>query len=160
MKFELYLVRSGIISADQLVAALEIQHSKYVPIGQLAIEERLLSARDVFHVLHFQRRMLRPRKRFGEIAIEMGLISGDELQRLLFLQMDRKPALIEVLIRQGAMTPSQVDEHMIAFRRDLDQRNTVVKRRLPTLHVECGRVPSVPSNGAVHEETELFALMS
>ncbi len=43
MHFGLHLKKIGLISAEQLVAALEIQLNTLVPIGQLALEEGILS---------------------------------------------------------------------------------------------------------------------
>ncbi len=44
MKFGLYLKKKGVITADQLVAALDYQHNRMPPVGQLAMEEGVLSA--------------------------------------------------------------------------------------------------------------------
>jgi hypothetical protein len=131
-----------------------------VRIGQLAIEERLMSARDVFHVLHFQRRRPEPWERFGEIAIKMGLITQDELQSLLLLQMDRKLSLREVLVRQGVLTPLEMERHLAAFRGERDRRKKVTTRYLPAPHTPCGNVPKMPDDRPVIDEAELYALMS
>jgi hypothetical protein len=99
MKFGLYLKSKGVISADQLVAALEVQQSKMVPLGQLAIEEGILTARQVFTVLCSQSDS--PHERFGEAAIDLGLMTRDELMRLLVIQMDRKLSPVDILIQQA-----------------------------------------------------------
>ena len=160
VKFGLYLVRKRIITAEQVVDALEAQHAKSVPIGQLAIEERMMSARDVFHVLHFQRRRPEPWERFGEIAIKMGLITQDELQSLLLLQMDRKLPLREVLVRHGVLTQLEVERHLAAYRGERDRRKKVTTRHLPAPHAPCGKVPKMPDVRGVLDESELYALMS
>jgi hypothetical protein len=159
VRFGLYLVREGIITAQQLVAALELQHARYVAIGQLAIEERLMSARDVFHVLHYQRRRPEPRERFGEIAVDMGFISQEELQRLLLMQMDRKPPLTDVLVRMGFLTADEVSQFMAAYHRELDRRKTITTQRLPAPHACCGKVPPAPRDAGLLDDAELFALM-
>ncbi len=58
MHFGLYLNKKGTISAEQLVAALEAQLETLPKIGQLAIEEGIISPRDIFDVL--RRRANRP----------------------------------------------------------------------------------------------------
>src|SRR4029079_18695552 len=88
MHFGLYLKKKGIISAEQLVAALEAQLATLPRIGQLALEEEIISPRDIFNVLQAQRRS--PDVRFGDLAIEMCLMTRDELMRLLMIQADRK----------------------------------------------------------------------
>lgn len=114
MHFGLYLHRKGVITADELVAALEVQTRRMVRIGQIALEECVLSARDIFDILQVQHRM--PHERFGELAIKMGLMTGQDLMRLLMIQADRKLPVAEILVRQGVLTKEHVDEQLDAFR--------------------------------------------
>src|SRR3954467_12723170 len=113
MHFGLYLKNKGIISAEQLVAALEAQIVKLPRIGQLALEEGIISPRDIFDVLQAQRRS--PDMRFGDLAIEMGLLSRSELMRLLMIQADRKRPLADVLVREGILSELRVAEEMAQF---------------------------------------------
>ena len=114
MHFGLYLKKKGIISAEQLVAALEAQLATMPRIGQLALEEGTISPRDIFNVLQAQRRS--PDMRFGDLAIEMGLMSRDQLMRLLMIQADRKRPLAEVFVIGGVLSEQQVCQHMAEFR--------------------------------------------
>jgi len=114
MHFGLHLYRKGLITADELVAALEVQTRNLARIGQLALEEGILSARDIFDVLRAQH--LAPSGRFGELAIEMGLMTRDELMRLLLIQADRKLPLSEILVRLGVLTSQQVEEEINSLR--------------------------------------------
>ncbi|HEY4235525.1 MAG TPA: hypothetical protein VGM76_18985 [Lacipirellulaceae bacterium] len=125
MQFELYLKSKGVISADQLVAALEVQQKQLVPIGQLAIEEGVLSPRQVFQVLRSQSDS--PHEQFGEVAVNLGLMTRDQLQRLLMIQMERKRSLAEILVRQLVISPLHASEELAAFRREKESRNRVVK---------------------------------
>jgi hypothetical protein len=128
MHFALYLKNKGIITADQLVAALEVQLNTLVPIGQLALEEGILSARDIFTILRAQSES--PHERFGELAIELGLMNRDELTRLLMIQADRKRPLGEILISHGVLTERQSAMEMAAFRREqLQPRRTVTRAK-------------------------------
>jgi hypothetical protein len=129
MHFGLYLKKKGIITAEQLVDALELQHSELVRIGQLAIEEGILSARDVFKVLRCQSDL--PNERFGEIAVELGLMTEDQLQHLLMVQSNRKPPLLDVLVDQGLLTPSDANSELANYRSAMERKNRVVTRRLP-----------------------------
>jgi hypothetical protein len=126
MKFALYLKNKGVITAEQLVAALEVQQAKKVSIGQLAIEEGVLTARQVFTVLCSQSDT--PHERFGEAAIDLGLMTRDQLLRLLAVQTDRKLLLREILIQQRAITPAQAEEELAEFRRVMESRGRVIKR--------------------------------
>lgn len=114
MHFGLYLKKKGIISAEQLVAALEVQLATLPRIGQLALEEGLISPRDIFNVLQAQRRS--PDVRFGDLAIEMGLMTRNELIRLLMIQADRKRPLADVFITEGILSEQLVAREMAEFR--------------------------------------------
>src|SRR5215218_328692 len=107
MHFGLYLKKKGVISAEQLVAALEIQLATLPRIGQLALEEGIVSPRDIFDVLQAQRQS--PEIRFGDLAIEMGLMTRNELMRLLMIQADRKQPLAELFVSQGILSQREVD---------------------------------------------------
>ncbi len=120
MHFALHLKNKGIISAEQLVAALEAQLTTIPRIGQLALEEGILSPRDIFDVLHAQSQS--PRERFGELAIEMGLMTRDDLMRLLMIQGDRKSPLSQVFVTQGVLSEQQVFAELADFRASLARR--------------------------------------
>jgi hypothetical protein len=115
MQFGLYLKNKGVITAEQLVAALEEQLGSLVPIGQLALEENVLSPRDIFAVLQAQSDS--PNVRFGDLAVEMGLMTRADLMRLLMIQADRKRPITEILVGQGAVTPHKAASEMASYRR-------------------------------------------
>ncbi len=120
MHFGLYLKKKGIISAEQLVAAAEVQMASLTRIGQLALEESILSPRDIFDVLRAQ--SAAPNERFGELAIEMGLMTRDELMRLLMLQGDRRRSIADILVSRRVMTKQQVAAEMSEYRRSIAKR--------------------------------------
>lgn len=124
MHFGLYLNKKGTISAEQLVAALEAQLETLPKIGQLAIEEGIISPRDIFDVLREQSES--PNERFGEIAIDMGLMTRDDLMRLLMIQTDRKCPLDRIFVAQGVLSEQQAAAEMAEFRRS-NRRSTSVQ---------------------------------
>lgn len=133
MHFGMYLKKKGIISAEQLVAAIEAQLNTLIPIGQLALEEGIITPREVFDVLRAQSQS--PNVRFGDLAIEMGLMTRDELMRLLMIQADRKRALADILVGQGAIHQEQAAAEMAEFRRSMSKRRTgitVLSKIVPT----------------------------
>jgi hypothetical protein len=114
MHFGLYLRTNGVITAEQLVSAIEVQMSTLVPIGQLALEEGMLTARDIFNILRTQ--SWAPNVRFGEMAVEMGLLTHDDVMRLLMIQSDRKRPIAEILVAQRVLTPEQLRSQLAAYR--------------------------------------------
>jgi hypothetical protein len=141
MHFGLYLKNKGVISAEQLVAAAEIQLSSLTRIGQLALEEAIISPRDIFDVLRAQSES--PNQRFGDLAIEMGLMTRDELMRLLMLQTDRKRPIAEILVSQGVLTRQQIAEQMSEYRRSIAKRR--VGSIAPSKIVPAGRRAKIAS---------------
>jgi hypothetical protein len=142
MHFGLHLRKVGLISAEQLVAALEAQQNTLVPIGQLALEEGILSARDIFDVLQAQNAA--PNERFGDLAIELGLMKRDDLMRLLMIQADRRKPISEILVAQGALTAEEAANELSAFRqaRSRPQRMVTLARRPTTLRRSTQRMVS------------------
>jgi len=131
MHFGIYLKNRGVITAEQFVAALEVQIKRLTPIGQLALEEGIISPREVFDVLRAQGQ--RPNVRFGDLAISMGLMNRNDLMRLLMLQEDRKRSLSDILVAQGVMTTEWAKAEMLEFRRSQAKRRrgSMVLSKIP-----------------------------
>jgi len=117
MKFGIYLVRNGLIDADQLVDALEEQELALAPLGQIAIESGKLSVREVFRVLREQ--IEEPRERFGETAVQFGMLKPSDVAELMMIQMARRTPLEDILLRQGVLTHDRIYEALIAYRTEL-----------------------------------------
>jgi hypothetical protein len=115
MHFGLYLQKKGVISAEQLVSAIEQQMRTLVPIGQLALEEGKLSARDIFNILRAQNAA--PNVRFGDLAIEMGLLKRDDVMLLLMIQSDRKRPIADILVGQGVLSRELLEIELAEYRR-------------------------------------------
>jgi len=133
MHFGLYLKKKGLISAEQLVDALEAQMATMPRIGQLALEEGIVSPREIFEVLLAQSNS--PSEMFGQLAIQMGFMTRNELMQLLMLQADRKQPLERILVAQGALSEQETTAHMLEFRRRMAKRKAEwhVPRIVPAL---------------------------
>ena len=149
MRFGLYLHRKGVITADELVAALEVQTKRLVRIGQLALEEGILSARDIFDVLRAQQST--PHERFGELAIELGRMTHNDLMRLLRIQADRKLPLDEILVWQGVLSRPRADDELNAFRHAQYQPRRAVTKTIvvPAPHVRAAEHVAVDASLAI-----------
>ena len=104
---ELALVRHGLITADDYVEALFRRDNERPRMGQVAIEEGLLTARQVLDILNQQ--YARPGRRFGEIAIETGGLSQAQIDDLLDAQKGRQRPVIDHLIEMGCVTPEDIE---------------------------------------------------
>jgi hypothetical protein len=71
--------------------------------------------------------------RFGDLAIEMGLMNRKDLMRLLTLQEDRKRSLQDILVAQGVISAEQTEVEMLEFRRAQAKRRlgSVVLSKIP-----------------------------
>ncbi len=65
---------------------------------------------------------------FGDLAIEMGLMTRDDVMRLLMIQADRKRPIAEILVGQGGLTDEQLEAEMAAYR----QAQVRTKRMMTT----------------------------
>jgi hypothetical protein len=97
--FGRFLHRCGIITFPQLLNALAWQRSTYPRIGVLARERGGLTPHDVRRVI------LSPHPgRFGEKAVRCGLLSPEQVRRLLLLQQYHKKPLGQYFVDQSILT--------------------------------------------------------
>ncbi|MEO0530979.1 MAG: hypothetical protein AAF266_10455 [Planctomycetota bacterium] len=108
MRIELALVQSGVISADDYVVALARHDDERPPMGQVAIEEGVLGAREVLDVLRTQARD--PKRRFGEVAIEKGYLAVEQVATLLMRQQERQRPVIDHLVELGRLSVEQAQQ--------------------------------------------------
>lgn len=112
MQFGMYLLTIGRINAAQLAEAVRRQMHTRPMIGNLAVEQEMLTPDEVQRVLGAQTTTHAP---FGELAIEMGLLSQTDVNQLLALQVQRTESLGLVLVETGAMTSAELEDEMRAF---------------------------------------------
>lgn len=105
MQLELALVQSGVISADDYVEAITRRDQERPPLGQIAIEEGLLSAIQVLDILRVQRS--NPTRRFGDLAVQKGFLETRQVASLLMVQKERERPVIEHLVELGSLSAEQ-----------------------------------------------------
>lgn len=114
MQFGLYLVKHGMITTGQFVEALEVHLTSRPLIGALAIETRKLSVKQVFSILRTQADM--PHEMFGELAIQAGFMTEDDLMALLYHQSTRGKPMSQILGELGFADPDDLQEHLAEYR--------------------------------------------
>ncbi len=120
MQFGVYLVRQGVISAEQFVDAVEQQLSQRLAFGELAFKTRMLSVHQLFAVLNDQ---VESNEAFGCIAVRLGYLSQDDVAKLLRLQIDVGPTLESTLVDIGAIDLATANYELKRFRRTLLENN-------------------------------------
>ncbi len=93
-----FLVEWGALDEVHALDVLAQQSKETPPIGRLALEANVLSMKQVFQILNAQ---ADSDMRFGEIAIALGFMNGDELIELLKTQNQRRPGLNKLIAQMG-----------------------------------------------------------
>ena len=119
IRFGLFLVQRGVITAADLVDALRIQLDRRPTLGQVALATGKLSIAQVSAILSRQSDIAG--KAFGEVAKELGVLTHEDIATLLGAQQMLDAPLKEVLIERGAIGASQFDRELSIFRWQMRQ---------------------------------------
>ena len=80
--FGSYLLKSGSVTVQQLQEVYEEQENNRVRLGVIAVSEKLMTTKQVEEVNHLQAIM---DKRFGDICVEKGYLSEQQVAQLFWL---------------------------------------------------------------------------
>ncbi len=116
MRFGMYLVEQGVVSADQFIEAVSLQLQDRIPLGQLAMESEKLTKIHVLHVLSIQNK---EPKLFGQIALDLGYLSKPDLADLFLEQNERLRPISEILVALRAITQDDMKSELKKYRRQL-----------------------------------------
>lgn len=105
--FVAYLRREALLGEESLALALGRQRAETPQIGRLALEQHLLSMRQVFHILE---RQTQTGKLFGEQAVELGYIDDWHVSMLLQLQQESRPPISESLLQMQLCSPQDLGQ--------------------------------------------------
>ncbi len=122
-----YLIAGGHVSPADLERAVAHQREHNLPLGQLALEEGLLTADQVAEVHQEQRRT---DQRFGELAVSKGFLAKQDLERLLAGQAERRVYLGQALVRLGVLEARQLEDLLEAFEQEQEQAGERVRSLL------------------------------
>jgi len=98
---ELYtrtLLHAGVISGEQLDAALQIQRTEKKKIGEILIERGIISYSQLERAMKLQES---ERKKLGQLLVDLGAISADDLEVALSLQKHERRRLAEIFVDLG-----------------------------------------------------------
>lgn len=109
------LVASGLITLEELDAALEIQkhtHHSHIPLGELLVAASYLTEQQLDYYLRMQTLMTLPAdhpQRWGQRLVELGLVTEDQLKVALIEQKTTGSTLRQALINRGWLTSEVLD---------------------------------------------------
>lgn len=99
------LYQDGEISSKQLAEAICTMTRGQKRLGQIALEKRFLSVKQVMKILAEQAKS--PKSKFGELAVELGYLSREKLSQLLGEQVFASPSLFDVIHELGYIAEEQ-----------------------------------------------------
>lgn len=119
-----YLVSKELISPAQFVDIKQEMSKVRVKLGLIAIAEGLMTERDAERVNNLQAVM---DKRFGDIAIERGYLTSEQVEGLLKKQQNSYLAFAQCLENQQLLTVSQLEMIIKDFQEDNNFSNTDIE---------------------------------
>jgi len=116
MNFGDYLVRQSIIREKDLTRTLEMQKVDRIPLGQLALQKGLIDNKALFRILSRQRKVEGRNQTFGQLAIQLGYLSQEQVNDLLKMQTQTNRLLGELLVSQGFVSQVEMIKALKKFR--------------------------------------------
>jgi CheY-specific phosphatase CheX len=110
--FGQHLLGQGLITAQQLLAAVQYQGRNDTRLGSCAVELGLVTPFEVEQIRAVQ---AREDLRFGEAAVKLGLLSEGQLEEVLGRQENAHVPLGEAVVALGYLTAPQVEAAAAAF---------------------------------------------
>jgi CheY-specific phosphatase CheX len=113
--FGQFLIERDEIDPVQLREALDLMDRENRSLGELAVEQGMMSDQDGSKVNAEQRHCDRP---FGELAVELGILTEEQLDSLVHTQANTRLLIGQALTRMGALPKSRVEELLREFQDD------------------------------------------
>lgn len=113
--FGQFLIERGEIDSLQLREALALMELENRNLGQIAEAEGYLSEADAQRVNVAQRSQDRP---FGQLAVEMKLLTGKQLEHVVIVQHRERIQLGDALVRLGCLGRDALSTALDDFKRD------------------------------------------
>lgn len=100
------------LSEEQLLDAFDRQDAAKQPIGKIALTSHLLSVGQVMKVLEAQ---VDDPRRFGELAVDLGMLDQDQVDELLTVQCDGRPCLVVTIAEITGLDVDELRERRAAY---------------------------------------------
>lgn len=114
-EFLAFLYDKKSLNEKQVEKILDIQNHEKPSVGTLSKELGYLTALDVMEIIQIQI-SISNKKYFGEIAIELGKLSEERVNKLLKLQLDRVPTSKEIISRNKILSTSNLKKFYDKFK--------------------------------------------
>ncbi len=115
MLFGEYLVKKGLVDEETLVIALDQQRQQNSPLGQIALKTGLINKKELFQILTEQRKPDSKEKSFGLIALELEILTTEQVDGLVASQSESNFLLGEILVEDGVLSKNQLSQCLHEF---------------------------------------------
>lgn len=113
--FGKYLVDNNILSDDDFISVrMELEKTR-VKLGLIAVSEKMMTEAQADKI-NFRQQVID--KKFGDIAIEMGLLSPLQVERLLTLQGNPYMQFCQCVVDKELMTLSEIEDALGGFQKE------------------------------------------
>ena len=112
MRLGEYLVNRGVVQEKDVYDALDHQQRNRVPIGALALKNKILTMKQVMTVLNQQ---CDTNKLFGEMAVQLGFMREKDVEDLLEEQRKLCPPIGEVLLKLNRVDAKTLDRELTGY---------------------------------------------
>jgi hypothetical protein len=110
--FGQYLIEQGVVDSDNIRAALKLMDEENRSLGELAEAGGILTAEEAAKVNAQQRYCDIP---FGELAVEMGLLSEEQVDYLIGFQDQTRLRIGQALVRLGYLPNGRLLQLLVQY---------------------------------------------
>lgn len=110
--FSNYLIEKGKLTAESYNTIKEAQSKTRVKLGLIAVSEKMITEKQADEINRKQAVM---DKRFGDIAVDLGYLTADQVSRLLELQGNPYMLFSQTITDNGILTLAEVEEAFAGF---------------------------------------------
>lgn len=114
--FAKYLQDKGIISEEQAKEMLQSMKTARLKMGLLAVVNQMMTSQQAELVNQAQQV---EDKRFGDIAVEKGFLTEDQVSALLKMQGDQYMLCVQELTERGYMTLEEIQQELKNYKREM-----------------------------------------
>ena len=120
-----YLKQIGKLDSDQLAKVYEEQKKVRVKLGLIAVSEKLMTLEQADEVNRLQSML---DKRFGDIAVEKGYLTNEQVGRLLGMQGNLYLSFVQEITNENLMTMEEIESCYNDFQKELNFTQTEMDR--------------------------------
>ena len=113
MKFGEFLVKKGLITHAELDIALNLTQVKFY-FGVLSVREKYLDMDALTDVLEEQK-TIKPNKKIGQITVSKGLMSEEQVEKILAIQRESEEFLGEILVDMRVIDSEELQKQLEAY---------------------------------------------